>query len=214
MTIFAIVPACGHSRRMGRPKLSLPLGSRTVIEHLVSALREGGVGRVLVVFGPHVPELGPLAMKAGAEILPLPESTPDMRATVVMGLTELESRYSPGPDDWWLLAPADHPEVSAAVVRQLLAAAETQSASVIIPVHGGRRGHPTLIRWHHAGAVQQIEAGQGINSFLRSLDSHTLELPVADPGVVLDLDTPADYARLESAASHDMEGDPTSWNRG
>ena len=35
---FAIVPACGHSTRMGRPKLALPFGERTVIEHIVAAL--------------------------------------------------------------------------------------------------------------------------------------------------------------------------------
>ena len=35
---FAVVPACGHSTRMGRPKLALPLGDRTVIERVVAAL--------------------------------------------------------------------------------------------------------------------------------------------------------------------------------
>ncbi len=51
--IFAVVPAAGRSSRMGRPKLSLPLGGRTVLEHVVIALRQGGVDEVLVVVGPH-----------------------------------------------------------------------------------------------------------------------------------------------------------------
>ncbi len=33
--IFAVVPAAGRASRMGRPKLSLPLGGRTVLEHVV-----------------------------------------------------------------------------------------------------------------------------------------------------------------------------------
>ena len=40
---YAVVPACGHSTRMGRPKLALPLGGLTVIERIVSTLRDGGV---------------------------------------------------------------------------------------------------------------------------------------------------------------------------
>ena len=61
---FAIIPAAGHSTRMGRPKLSLPLGERTVLEHVIAALRQGGVDHVLVVVAPHVAELVPLANAA------------------------------------------------------------------------------------------------------------------------------------------------------
>src|SRR5207237_3552168 len=54
---LALIPAAGKSTRMGRPKLALPLGGRTVLEHVVAALRDAGVEHVLVVVGPHVPEL-------------------------------------------------------------------------------------------------------------------------------------------------------------
>ena len=64
--IVALIPAAGHSRRMGRPKLALPLGDRTVLEHVLTALRDGGVERILVVLGPHVADLGPIAARAGA----------------------------------------------------------------------------------------------------------------------------------------------------
>ena len=95
----AVVPACGQSTRMGRPKLALPLGDRSVIEYVVAALRGGGVERVLVVIGPHTPELDPLATAAGADVLALPEPTPDMRATVERGLAWIGERHRPVPDD-------------------------------------------------------------------------------------------------------------------
>src|SRR5579883_3112862 len=108
---FAVIPACGHSTRMGQPKLSLPLGNLTVMEYVVGTLREGGVECVLVVVGPHVPELIPLARNAGAEVLALAASTPDMRSTAVHGLAWIENRYHPRPEDAWLLAPADRPRI-------------------------------------------------------------------------------------------------------
>src|SRR5205807_30650 len=74
--IFAVVPAAGKSTRMGRPKLSLPLGNFTVLEMVIGALRQGGVDHVLVVAAPHVGELAPLAQSAGAHALVLPDDTP------------------------------------------------------------------------------------------------------------------------------------------
>jgi CTP:molybdopterin cytidylyltransferase MocA len=193
---FAVVPACGQSTRMGRPKLSLPLGNRSVIEHVVGALRRGGVDHVLVVVGPHVADLVPLARAAGADVLLLPEPTADMRATVEHGLRWLEDRFAPAPDDLWLLAPADHPVLSPIVVRQLLDAAGSSACSIAVPVHEGRRGHPTLIRWRCVPGIRALPADVGINVYLRSQRAETLEVPVSDSGVLVDLDTPEDYERL------------------
>ena len=195
--IFAVVPAAGRSSRMGRPKLSLPLGGRTVLEHVVIALRQGGVDEVLVVAGPHDPALPPLAAAAGADVLCLPEATADMRTTVECGLRDLEERFRPATDDAWLLAPADHPTLDAEVVRRLCEAYAAQpSRSVVVPVHEGRRGHPTLIAWRHVGGIRAYPAGKGINDYLRSREEHILEVPAPGPAVLCDLDTPGDYERL------------------
>ncbi len=194
---FALIPAAGKSTRMGRPKLALPLGERTVLEHVVAALRSGGAEHVLVVVGPHVAELAPLAESAGAAVLVLSEETADMRATVEAGLRWLEEKFAPRPEDAWLLAPADHPTLEAEVVRQLLAArAAHPEASVLIPTFGGQRGHPALIAWNHVAAMRGLPGGQGLNVYLRQQTSETLELPVDTDAVLCDLDTPEDYERL------------------
>jgi molybdenum cofactor cytidylyltransferase len=192
---FAVVPAAGHSSRMGRPKLTLPLGGRAVIEHVVAALREGGVADVLVVVGPHVLELVPLAAAAGANVLALPAPTADMRATIEAGLTWIEDRFHPRPDDRWLLTPADHPAITADVVRTLL----TSEDPIAIPVHGGRRGHPTAFRWRHVAGIRALPADAGVNVFLRHHADQVRERSVPDAGVLADLDTPGDYERLARA---------------
>jgi molybdenum cofactor cytidylyltransferase len=182
--------------RMGRPKLSLPLGDRTVIEHVALALQAGGIDRIVVVVGPHVPELAALAAGAGADVLALANTTPDMRATVAAGLDYLEERYQPTRADWWLLAPGDHPVISPRVLEELRAAADLQSHTIIVPTHQGQRGHPTLISWSLAAAVRAIPPGTGINTFLRGRLGETLEIEVTDPGILANLDTPEDHARL------------------
>lgn len=194
---MALLPAGGKSSRMGRPKLALPLGGRTVLEQVVAALRQAGIERILVVVGPHVLELIALAKQAGAEVLTLVTETPDMRATVEEGLRWMEAHWRPRPDDDWLLVPADHPTLDPAVVRRLIEARRTQPRhSIVIPTFEDRRGHPALIAWDQVAGMRTLAAGLGLNAWFRRYPEARLEVPVSTPEVLRDLDTPEDYERL------------------
>lgn len=195
MRTFALIPAAGLSRRMGRPKLLLPLGSRTVVEHVIAALRSGGVADILVVTGPEGGDVADIAERNGASVVRLGEQTPDMATTCRRGLARLEELQRPQPDDGFLLVPADHPTLEPEVVRAVLAAAAA-GASLVVPVHGGRRGHPAWICWRHVDAIRALLPGQGLNQFIRQHASQTVELPWAGSEVLSDLDTPEDYERL------------------
>ncbi len=196
MAVWALIPAAGKSTRMGRPKLTLPLGERTVLEHVAAALRQGGVSNILVVLPPQGHELAAIVEKAGARPMLLTEPTPDMRASIERGLDWLEAQGM-GRDDRWLLAPADHPTLEADVVRRLLSTAQGDAQfSIHIPTHGGRRGHPTLIGWKHVAGIRALPRGQGLNAYLRQHADEICEVPVASAEILFDLDTPEDFQRL------------------
>jgi molybdenum cofactor cytidylyltransferase len=193
--IFAVIPAAGHSTRMGRPKLDLPIAGRPVLAHVVDALQQGGVDGAVVVLGPHVAHLAAAAPPAHAFILPAP--TPDMRTTVEHGLRWLEEQFHPGDADAWLLAPADHPTLAPEVVRLLLQArGEHPEQEIFVPTCGGRRGHPTLLTWRTVAALRSHPRTEGLNTFIRGRAPAVREVPVDDPEVLADLDTPEDYQRL------------------
>lgn len=192
---FAVVPAAGQSSRMGRPKLSLPLKNRTVLEQVIVSLRSGGVEHVVVVIAPHDSVLEGIARKAGALVCTLSETTQDMSESVKQGLLWLENHLHPQPDDGWFLAPADNAAFSANVVR-LLCDRYDEFLSILVPVFAGQRGHPTLIPWRLVSAIRAHPPHEGLNKFLRQHDDETKEVPVDDAGVLVDLDTAADYQRI------------------
>jgi CTP:molybdopterin cytidylyltransferase MocA len=200
--IFAVIPAAGQSTRMGQPKLALPFAGRTVLEHVITALRNGGAQHVVVVTGPHVSELNPLAKRAGADVHAVSDQTPDMRATIEHGLRWLEQRHAPQAADAVLLAPGDHPAFSADLVRRLCEAySGLRSPSIVVPVHAGRRGHPVLIAWKHVPGVLAMAPDRGVNAYLRQQATDVQELPVDESGVLFNLDAPEDYIALQRSES-------------
>jgi molybdenum cofactor cytidylyltransferase len=199
MRTFGLIPAAGKSVRMGRPKLLLPVGAQTVLARVLATVHDGGVTDVLVVTGPGDVALRDAASRQGAHVHTLAEDTPDMRATCVAGLDWIAARWQPAADDGWLLLPADHPTTSPTVIRALLDASRQQDRSIIVPTHGGRRGHPVWLRWTHGEAIRARPPGQGLNQYIRSQAAETLEMPWPDPEILRDLDTPEDYRRVLDA---------------
>ena len=210
---FAVLPAGGKSKRMRRPKLALPLGERTVLEHVLAALRQAAVEHILVVIRPHVAELGALAESAGASVCSLATPCSGMRGAVEYGLRWLEQRFQPRPEATWLLVPGDHPALDASVVPQLESAYAAQSRfSIAIPTYKGRRGHPTLFSWKHVAAIRAHPAELRLNSYVRQHAAETLEVPVDSAGVLWDMDTPEDYEWLRqnwTSLSASMNGSNT-----
>ena len=57
---WGILLAAGESSRMGQLKALLPWRGRALLQHQVSALRDGGAEHVIVVLGHRADELSPL----------------------------------------------------------------------------------------------------------------------------------------------------------
>ncbi|MDB5340335.1 MAG: mocA [Planctomycetaceae bacterium] len=181
---------------MGQPKLLLPWRGTTVIAHLVGELQAAGVLQIFVVLRSSDAALH--AAVVAAKAIPLQPTTdpPDMRSSVEFGLsiaaTAVENLASRG----WLLIPADHPIVSRTTVTALQASFRPGIRQILIPTYAGQRGHPTLFSSDFAAEVASIPADCGLNWLVRQNAAAIQEVPVADSGVIVDLDTPEDYQAL------------------
>ncbi|MFO1019155.1 MAG: nucleotidyltransferase family protein [Planctomycetales bacterium] len=199
--LFGLIPAAGHSRRMGAPKLLLPWGEGTIIGQVLRLLGHSPVAATVVVCRAADLPLQQEVLKAGGKLC-LPDPDPEeMRYSVQAGLKHLEESFRPQPDDGWLLIPADHPLLSATLLEQLIHAWQSSTADVLVPTFRGHRGHPSLVRWRLAQRVPAIPADKGLNSLFRSPEVTVQEFPVEDDRILLDLDTPEDYARWVNAPS-------------
>src|SRR5260370_33177634 len=109
MRTFGLIPAAGKSRRMGRPKMLLPLGETTVLEQVLSALRSARVEEILVVVAPDADALANLAAAAHAHVLRLAADTPDMRTAFLHGPARIDGHFQPEADAGWCLMSTGQP---------------------------------------------------------------------------------------------------------
>jgi len=188
--IGAIVLAAGQSRRMGTQKLLLPLGGKTVIACVVDVLLASGLGPVLVVVG-QGPELISSALKGrSVKLVTNPEPSADMLGSVRCGLRAL-----PVECDGVLVALGDQPSIQPRTISALSGIFESSGQGIVVPVYGGKRGHPILISTRFREEIMTGFATDGLCGLLRAHPDKVLEWAEAGAEVLRDVDTLADYQR-------------------
>ncbi|MCY2963904.1 MAG: NTP transferase domain-containing protein, partial [Planctomycetota bacterium] len=123
---------------------------------------------------------------------------PEMRDSVQAALDWLDREFHPAPNDGWILSPADHPLLVPDLFRRLVERWNPGDCAILVPEFEGKRGHPVFFRWTLAAEVARLRADQGLNALVRCHADDVVALPVTDPGILVDLDTPADYDRLRT----------------
>lgn len=89
-----------------------------------------------------------------------------------------------------VIALADMPFIQGETIRQV--AAGLARADIVQPVMQGQSGHPVGFSSHLIPELMTIEGDQGAREVLRAHQAKILRLECQDPGILKDIDTPAD----------------------
>lgn len=180
---FAIVPAAGHSTRMGRHKLLLPWGDRPLIDHLLSVWQASCVDRILVVVRRDDGELAERVVGDRVERVTADVDPPDMKASVCAALRWLDLHDRPSADDAWLMAPADMPYLSTLVIDHLVTRHIADPQTILVPTLEGRAGHPILLPWFRAAEVFELRENEGIRDLITRCKSERMDVREAGQGM-------------------------------
>jgi len=186
--IGAIVLAAGSSSRMGRAKAHLPAGpnGRSFVETIVETLAGAGVSVVRVVVAPGFPQ-------PPRQAVVNPNPSAGMLSSVQCGLSSFREEL-----DAVFVWPVDHPLVERDTIVEMIAAFRREGAPIVVPTHGGKRGHPALFAACVFPELLGADPSGGARTVVHAHDDR-LELAVADCGVIENIDTPEDYARVFGA---------------
>ena len=192
-SISAILTAAGESERMGNAKALLAWRGATLIEHQVSCLLEGGVSEVVVVLGHRAAEVGRYARGPNVRWVVNGRYSDGKASSIKAGLTAI----SRGAEAIALLA-VDQPRTSE-IVSQVIRAHVENDAVITSPRYQGHGGHPLIFSASLKSELESItEETEGIREvFLRHRDEVT-EVPINDPMIRLDLNTPEAYEKARA----------------
>ena len=189
LQLAAVILAAGESSRMGRPKPLLRYQGVTFLDRLISCFT-GVASPIVVVLGYAAAEIR-AGVESGdrVEFVVNPDPSRGMLSSLQCGLATL-----PQPADGVFFMPADLPRLRRSTVEKLAAAA----GPLVIPRFDGRNGHPVRVSADIARELLGLPITAKASDVIHRHRAAFLD--VDDPGVLYDVDTPAEYDALVGAA--------------
>jgi molybdenum cofactor cytidylyltransferase len=202
ISFAGVILAAGESLRMGRDKALLPwppaADGQTPSKgsFLSAAIRSLSFSTdfVVVVAGNNEDTLAPIAYASGASLIVNPDTGRGQFSSLQVGLREVLNRGR----DVAVITLVDRPPASAATVQGLRDSFEAapQSVWALVPEFAGKHGHPFIAGREMMERFLREPATGNARDVEHRYQEHVQYLPVDDPYVALNINTPEDYAAL------------------
>jgi len=193
-----VILAAGDSSRMGRDKALLPWPPSALADTFLSAairLFFSHVDVVLVVAGKNEAALAPIVYANGASLVVNPDPARGQFSSLRVGLQEVLNRGR----DAAMVTLVDRPPVRMETIEILESAFEratTRRKWAVIPEYQGKHGHPILLGREMMEAFLKAPETSNARDIERAHLSQIEYVPVDDPLVAVNVDTPEQYVSL------------------
>jgi molybdenum cofactor cytidylyltransferase len=188
-----VVPAAGRGSRFGGPghKLEQPFEDGTVLGATLRHAIQTQLAVVVVTTAALAAEVGRHVAARDILVLSGGEAARGMGYTIAAGVAERSG--APG----WLVLPGDMPLVRPGTMLAVATALEQHP--VVYAQYKGRRGHPVGFAAELYSELIQLDNDDGARRVVARYPAYGQD--VDDPGVLMDVDTPADLAALQARAA-------------
>ncbi len=180
-----LVLGAGGSKRLGRPKQTLPFRDGTLLGHVVGVARACRFQQTIVAIGGSADEVRATVDLAGTDVVVNDAYGEGCSSSIAAALDVIDPRC-----DVLVLMLGDQPGVSADTVASLLAG--RGDAPLVLCRYDDGRGHPIAFARSVFEALAGLHGDKGVWRLLDQRAPDVKEIPV--PGrIPLDVDTPEDY---------------------
>jgi molybdenum cofactor cytidylyltransferase len=189
--VVGVVLAAGAATRMGGAKVLLPVGGRPMVERVVDAALASRLADVLVVTGNEGDEVRRILAGKRVRVIDNPSFGGGLSTSVHAAL-----RHIGHEADAALFLHADQPFVTAGLIDRLLDEHAAAGKLIVRPESDGRAANPVLFP---ARLFPELERETGDRGGRDVAQRHAAEVhlvPVDDPRLCLDVDSPEDYERF------------------
>ncbi|MFC1909414.1 NTP transferase domain-containing protein [Chloroflexota bacterium] len=195
--ISVILLAAGESKRMGQPKLLLPLGKTTILEQTVDNYLNSEASEVIVVAGSGVEEITRLLSCRPVKVVVNPAYRQGMSTSIITGLNSIDDSARAV-----MLALADQPLIDSRIIDHLIQEFNNHNKGISIPTHHGRRGHPVIFSIRYQEELLRLKGDMGGRQIIRTHSDDVLEVAIDSESITVDIDNISDYQSLLNKTRH------------
>jgi molybdenum cofactor cytidylyltransferase len=198
--IVGILLSAGESRRMGTPKQLLPWGETIVLQRVIDIASASRLERVLLILGYRADDIAArITVSPKTSILINRNFRDGMSSSVICGI-----QNSPWDTEAFMLLLGDQPLVDANTIDRLIDSYRMVRQGIVIPVYGGRRGHPVIFDSRYRTELLSI-SDQGAREVVNRHAEDIFEVRMDSSNILADMDTPQDYqeAKRQMENNHD-----------
>lgn len=197
----AIVLAAGAGGRFGGDKLLAPWRGGVLLDGALDAAFAAPVERVILVVAPDSDEIAEAARRRATadeevnrlQVVIAADAASGLSASLLAGIASLD-----GDADAAFVFLGDMPLIPHHTAARLAEALEPALVAAA-PLYDGRRGHPVLLSRALLPMIETLAGDRGFGALLDAQAERVALVRVDDPGVLLDVDTPADLLALDAA---------------
>jgi molybdenum cofactor cytidylyltransferase len=191
-----VILSAGASSRMGRDKALLPWRDGTFLSAAIRALQPA-TELVIVVAGANAPQLQPIADAHAAFLVVNPDPQQGQFSSLQVGLQEVLNRGR----DAAIVTLVDRPAADVETVQQVRSAFLVSDEQVwaVVPDYQGKHGHPYVIGREMIEAFLRAPTPSSARDVEHANQAHIRYVPVNDPLVTANVDTPEEFEKLRAA---------------
>jgi len=196
----AVILAAGESVRLGQPKQLLSFRGKPLLRATIDSAHEAGCTPIAVV----IPEVEPTAPAsvalrhgieralAGSEAILV--ENPEWRRGVGTSIRVGVKAISASDVETLILLVCDQPSVDNATIALLRARREQTGKAIVASAYAQTLGVPALFDRSFFDALMELPDDQGAKSLILSYPESVAEIALPDGAI--DIDSPADWAKL------------------
>lgn len=192
-SIAAVILAAGVSSRMGEPKQLLRLGGKTLLEQVLDTARSAALDEIVVVLGAAAENIRQQVDLSKIKVVINSSYQQGMGTSLGAGLATLDPAINAA-----VILLGDQPFVRPATLDRICEEYRRSHAQIVIPLYNGFRGNPVLLDRSVFSEVMALSGDVGCRAIFGNHVEGIVKLPVDDVGILLDIDSKADFDKLQS----------------
>ena len=189
--IPVVVLAAGASSRLGEAKQLVPFQGRTLLTHAITTAIAADCGPVLAVLGAGGDSLRNEAIEAGARVVENPDWATGLGSSIRVAIDWIEAEIPEAGAVLCLVC--DQPLMTAGLLATIIQA-HRDGHDLVAATYDGAMGVPALFSRRFFGELRGLPGDVGARRILARHSAQVHAVPF--PGGSIDVDIPADLARL------------------